>query len=175
MRGFDVCFPGLSDNLNTAGSSSRFGILCTIVSAFNPKGTFPAILIRLPLLTCYLPEAVVLTGAHDLIAFLDMQARVGTLVRGARVGLFMNPTRRSDTIVIQTFRSHAVPPWIQRCLDSVRKWAQLHGHEYSLAGDEFYNLCGPEYLTRGSKNPQALTNLARLVATRHDWMPATSA
>jgi hypothetical protein len=27
-------------------------------------------------------------------------------------------------------------------------------------------LCGPEYLARGSKNPQALTNLARLVATR---------
>jgi len=29
------------------------------------------------------------------------------------------------------------------------------------------NLCGPEYLARGKKNPQAITNLARLVATRH--------
>jgi hypothetical protein len=78
----------------------------------------------------------------------------------------MTPTRRSDTIVIQTFRNHTIPAWIQRCLDSVQKWARLHEHDYSLAGDEFYDLCGPEYLARGSKNPQAITNLARLVATR---------
>lgn len=42
----------------------------------------------------------------------------------------------------------------------------MHGHDYSLAGDEFYDLCGPDYLARGDKNPQAITNLARLVATR---------
>jgi hypothetical protein len=78
----------------------------------------------------------------------------------------MTATRRSDTIVIQTFRKHTIPAWIQRCLDSVQKWAALHEHDYSLAGDEFYDLCGPEYLARGSKNPQAITNLARLVATR---------
>jgi hypothetical protein len=78
----------------------------------------------------------------------------------------MTPTRHSETIVIQTFRNHTIPAWIQRCLDSVQKWAELHGHDYSLAGDEFYDLCGPEYLARGRKNPQAITNLARLVATR---------
>jgi hypothetical protein len=78
----------------------------------------------------------------------------------------MTPKGRSDTIVIQTFRNHTIPAWIQRCLDSVQKWARFHGHDYSLAGDEFYDLCGPEYLARGSKNPQAITNLARLVATR---------
>jgi hypothetical protein len=48
----------------------------------------------------------------------------------------------------------------------VQKWAGLHEHDYSLAGDEFYDLCGPQYLARGSKNPQAITNLARLVAAR---------
>ena len=73
----------------------------------------------------------------------------------------------ADTIVIQSFRNHDIPAWIQRCLDSVRNWAALHGHDYSLAGDEFYLLCGPDYLARGSKNPQAITNLARLVATRN--------
>jgi hypothetical protein len=78
----------------------------------------------------------------------------------------MNPSRRSDSIVIQTFRNHSIPAWITRCLASVEKWARLHGHDYSLAGDEFYELCGPDYFARGSKNPQALTNLARLVATR---------
>jgi hypothetical protein len=79
----------------------------------------------------------------------------------------MIQTTRSDTVVIQTFHHHSIPAWIQRCLDSVRKWAGLHGHDYSLAGDEFYDLCGPKYLARGSKNPQAITNLARLVATRN--------
>jgi hypothetical protein len=78
----------------------------------------------------------------------------------------MTPTRCLDTIVIQTFRKHTIPSWIQRCLDTVQKWAELNEYDYSLAGDEFYDLCGPEYLTRGSKNPQAITNLARLVATR---------
>jgi hypothetical protein len=75
-------------------------------------------------------------------------------------------SRHSDTIVIQTFRDHDRPAWIQRCLDSVRKWAESHGHDYALAGDEFYDLCGPDYLARGDKNPRAITNLARLVATR---------
>lgn len=78
----------------------------------------------------------------------------------------MHPPRQSDTIVIQTFRNHSVPAWIARCLDSVRQWARMQGHEYALAGDEFYELCGPEYLGRGRKNPRAITNLARLVATR---------
>lgn len=78
----------------------------------------------------------------------------------------MNQTGNSDTIVIQTFRNHAAPAWIKRGLDSVQNWARLHGYDYSLAGDEFYDLCGPEYLGRGGKNPQAITNLARLVATR---------
>jgi hypothetical protein len=79
----------------------------------------------------------------------------------------MIQTNRSNTIVIQTFRNNNIPTWIQRCLDSVRKWAQLHGYNYSLAGDEFYELCGPEFLARGNKNPRAITNLARLVATRN--------
>ena len=78
----------------------------------------------------------------------------------------MAPMMRSDTIVIQTFRNHTVPAWIRRCLNSVQEWARLHKHDYSLAGDEFYDLCGQEYLARGNKNPQAITNLARLVATR---------
>jgi hypothetical protein len=78
----------------------------------------------------------------------------------------MADTGRGDTIVIQTFRRHDIPAWIQRCLDSVASWAARHGHDYALAGDEFYDLCGPDYLARGRKNPRAITNLARLVATR---------
>src|SRR6185437_14873935 len=79
----------------------------------------------------------------------------------------MTEVRRSDTIVIQTFRTREIANWIQRCLDSVRNWAKLHGHDYALAGDEFFQLCGPEYLARGNKNPRTITNLARLIATRN--------
>jgi hypothetical protein len=86
--------------------------------------------------------------------------------RREKEALDMTLAKHSDTIVIQTFRNHDIPAWIQRCLDSVRNWAALHRHDYALAGDEFYELCGPDYLARGNKNPQAITNLARLVATR---------
>lgn len=68
--------------------------------------------------------------------------------------------------VIQSFRDHTVPVWIARCLDSVRSWAERRGHAYFLWGDEFYDLCGAEYLSRGVKNPRAITNYARLLATR---------
>src|SRR5438067_8600856 len=74
--------------------------------------------------------------------------------------------KSSDTLIIQAFVNQTTPVWIQRCLDSVRKWAGLHGYDYTLAGDEFYHLCGQEFLNRGDKNPRAIANLARLVATR---------
>lgn len=74
--------------------------------------------------------------------------------------------RASDTLVIQTFRRENVPMWMERCLSSVQAWAASQGHDYSFSGDEFFQLCGPQYLTRGNKNPRAITNLARLIATR---------
>ena len=39
------------------------------------------------------------------------------------------------TLVIQSFRTHSVPPWIERCLDSVRRWAALRGYDYRLTDD----------------------------------------
>ena len=75
-------------------------------------------------------------------------------------------TLTNGTIVIQSFRKHSIPDWMARCLSSVQQWAQHQGFQYSLWGDEFYDLCGPEYLTKGFRNPQAITNLARLVATQ---------
>jgi hypothetical protein len=73
----------------------------------------------------------------------------------------------SDTMVFQSFRRNNIPAWIARCLNSVQDWAALHGHHYALAGDEFFHLCGPAYLARGGKPFAAITDLARLVATRN--------
>lgn len=74
--------------------------------------------------------------------------------------------RKSALMVVQSFRAHSVPDWIDRCLASVRGWAALHGHDYALWGDEVYDLCGSEYLASGFRNPQAITNLARLLLMR---------
>jgi hypothetical protein len=70
------------------------------------------------------------------------------------------------TLVVQSFRRTDVPAWIERCLDSVRRWTRSRGFEYAFYGDEFYDLCGPEYLARVGGNPRSITNLARLEITR---------
>lgn len=75
----------------------------------------------------------------------------------ARVG------KRSTVMVVQSFRAHSIPDWIARCLSSVRGWASLHSYDYALWGDEVYDLCGSDYLATGFRNPQAMTNLARLL------------
>lgn len=74
----------------------------------------------------------------------------------------MTSEKNSDTLIIQAFVKQTTPPRIQRCLDSVRKWAGIRAYDYTLAGDEFYDLCGHEFLQRGQKNPRAITNLATL-------------
>ncbi len=70
------------------------------------------------------------------------------------------------TLVVQSFRRTDVPDWIQRCLDSVRRWTRLRGFDYAFYGDEFYDLCGADYLARIGGNPRSITNLARLEITR---------
>lgn len=69
-------------------------------------------------------------------------------------------------MVIQSFRRANVPDWIERCLKSVRDWTAHKGYEYCFYGDEFFDLCGAEYLTRVSGNVRSITNLARLEATK---------
>jgi hypothetical protein len=71
------------------------------------------------------------------------------------------------TLVVQSFRKHDVPEWISRCLSSVESWAALRGYEYELIGDEIFELCGADYLRAVGPNMQSITNLARLIVTRH--------
>ena len=66
------------------------------------------------------------------------------------------------TLVIQSFRSAAVPRWIEHCLTSVREWARAQGFDYRLFDDRVFELCGPEYLARAGNNMRAIMNLARL-------------
>ena len=66
------------------------------------------------------------------------------------------------TVVLQSFRVDNVPPWIERCLRSVREWSELRGFDYSFADDSSFALCGAEYLARVGKNMRAIVNLSRL-------------
>lgn len=66
------------------------------------------------------------------------------------------------TIVLQSYRRHAVPAWITTCLDSVAAWAKQSGFDHRLLGDEFFDYA-PQWV-RERCGPQIfpVTDLARL-------------
>ncbi len=71
------------------------------------------------------------------------------------------------TLVVQSFRRQDVPPWIARCLGTVKAWAGLKGYDYLLTGDEAFDLCGAEFLAQVAKaDIRAVTNLCRLELLR---------
>lgn len=66
------------------------------------------------------------------------------------------------TLIVQSYRDHDVPGWIERCLVSVRNWARSKGYDYRLTGDEIFALCGDDYLAAVGDNMRSITNLCRL-------------
>ena len=46
-------------------------------------------------------------------------------------------------LVMQSYRDHDVPGWIQQCLVSVQQWASLSGETYHCAGDAELLSCLP--------------------------------
>jgi hypothetical protein len=72
---------------------------------------------------------------------------------------------RSDTVVFQSFRTTAVPPWIARCLQSARHWAELRNYDYHFLDDRFFDRVPPEFRSR-TQNKVILSDLARLLVAR---------
>jgi hypothetical protein len=70
------------------------------------------------------------------------------------------------TVVLQTFRTTNLPTWIQRCMASVRAWAELHGYDYEFMDDRIFDLCGSDYLAQVGDDKRSITNLARLELIR---------
>mgnify|MGYP000598292800 CR=1 FL=1 len=70
-----------------------------------------------------------------------------------------------NTLVIQSFRNQDIPPWIQRCLDSVRVWCDVQGYQRCFVGDEIFDLVPDWYMEKTGKGPVA-TDFARLVLIR---------
>ena len=45
-----------------------------------------------------------------------------------------------STVVIQSYRTEAVPIWIETCMQSVREWALRGRFSYEFVGDEIFDL-----------------------------------
>lgn len=69
----------------------------------------------------------------------------------------------TKTAVLQSFRTHDVPAWLQACLHSVRGWAQARGWDWRFMDDAFFSLAPDWARQRCAGNLYALTDLCRLV------------
>lgn len=68
-----------------------------------------------------------------------------------------------STLVLQSCSELQQQGWMGACVASVRRWAQLQGHDYRLLGDEIFAVVPPWYRSKvGNKLPVA-TDLARLL------------
>ncbi|MBZ5524488.1 MAG: hypothetical protein LAP21_19795 [Acidobacteriia bacterium] len=72
----------------------------------------------------------------------------------------------SSTVVVQSFREYDVPPWVERCLATVKAWAGQRGFSYRMKGDEFLQLA-PDWYRRKARNfITVAADLARLLFAR---------
>ncbi len=70
-------------------------------------------------------------------------------------------------LVIQSYRNHHRPTWIQTSLDSVASWAQSSGHDYQLADDnDILSLLSSEFKSKVGQRWPMLTDLGRLLLSR---------
>jgi len=69
-----------------------------------------------------------------------------------------------DTLILQS-HCHPLPfPWIQVCLDSVRRWADTNCFDYRFLGDELFDSVPASLLQKTAQQRVIATDLARLHA-----------
>ena len=76
----------------------------------------------------------------------------------------------AKTVVIQSFRTHDVPQWIQDCIESVRAWAEQSGFSYKITGDEFLELPPAWYRRKSAQHITVVADLARLLLMRQCFL-----
>lgn len=84
---------------------------------------------------------------------------------GSRPTELQMPTQ-STTVVVQSFRTHDVPGWIQDCIRTVKAWAEQSGFAYKMTGDEFLELPPAWYREKAAQHITVVTDLARLLLVR---------
>jgi hypothetical protein len=69
-------------------------------------------------------------------------------------------------VVLQSFRSYDVPAWIQRCMASVRSWAEQRHFTYAFVGDELLALPPDWFRKKSGRYLNIVTDLGRLLCAR---------
>ena len=67
------------------------------------------------------------------------------------------------TLIYQSYRTHNVPDWIGRCMDSVKEWTRKNGFEYRFIDDELFEAAPGWYREKVENNVQLVSDLARLI------------
>lgn len=70
------------------------------------------------------------------------------------------------TVVYQSYRTTNVPPWIERCMESVKSWSTLHGFEYRFVDDRIFDYVPQSYREKARNNILLITDLGRLELAR---------
>ena len=69
----------------------------------------------------------------------------------------------ADTLIVQSYRTHDVAPWLLKCMASVKAWADAMGYAYEFVDDRFFDPVPAWYRERCGKQLLPVTDLARLL------------
>lgn len=67
-----------------------------------------------------------------------------------------------QTVVLQSYRTTAVPGWMNGCTNSVSEWALGQGWEYRFQGDHLFDLVPETIRTKFAQQRPLLADIARL-------------
>jgi len=70
------------------------------------------------------------------------------------------------TVVYQSYRTHDVPTWITRCLQTVRDWTAAQGFEYRFLDDRLFTYAPAWYRQKVANHILLVSDLARLLVAR---------
>ena len=69
----------------------------------------------------------------------------------------------TDTLIVQSYRTHDVAPWLLTCMGSVRAWAAGQGHAYEFVDDALFDPLPDWYREKCGPHILPMTDLARLL------------
>lgn len=68
----------------------------------------------------------------------------------------------NTTLILQSYRTENVAPWIRTCLESVRMWAESRHYRYEFVDDHLFDYVSPWVKKRCRSTMLPVTDIARL-------------
>ncbi len=72
----------------------------------------------------------------------------------------------TKTLVLQSHQLPLPAKWMQKCVDSVKNWAETNSFDYKFIGDELFDHVSAEILEKTKNQRVIATDLARLIALK---------